>query len=153
MRPKTSRDFIYLGAGLLALLWFIRSGWLTAIYNGGPLAILFALIAAALLAFVIGALWPVATQLLSALLSGDPYWIAPREFDTQHDPKKTQALMQRLAAIDKDEDARLWQDQETGQLWASKRFDSPDGEFTRFKPLKNRLQWLGMDDSEWSLDP
>ena len=97
MLPKTSRDFIYLGTGLLALLWFIRSGWLATIYNGGPLAILVALIAAALLTFVIAALWPVATQMLSALVSGDPYWIAPREFDTQQDLKKTQALMQRLA--------------------------------------------------------
>ncbi len=149
MLPKTPQHFAWLGAGLLTLAWLAHAGWLAALYRAGPVAAVLILVSGFVVAIVAAVLWPVAARLLQTLVSGDPYWIDPREFDTQDDEKKTQALMRRLAVLEIDAGAHLWQDRENSQFWISRRFDSPGGEFTRFKPLSGRAAWRGMEDDDW----
>ena len=150
-RPWLRQDFAWLAVICLALAWLVHAGWFAAVLRAGITGVVIFLVSMLILVTAVAVLWPVAAHLLRALFSGDPYWIAPREFDTEDDPGKTRALMLRLAAIEMDADARLWQDRDSGQLWISRRFDLGHGEFTRFKPLKNPAHWRGMEDDDWAV--
>lgn len=133
---------------VIVLAW---SGWFRALMQATLVTAIVMVLTLALVLFAALALWPSVSHLLSHLLYGDPYWIKPREFDIDDDPRKTEALTKRLAPIEVDADATLWRDQESGQYWISRRFDLGHGEFVRFKPLPSRMDWRGMADENWAI--
>lgn len=149
-RPVSTETWTQIAAGTLLLAVLAYVGWFRALFSGGLISAAVMIVVLLIGLFVIAAIWPVVYRLISHLFFGDPYWIRPREFDTEDDPVKTRSLDARLDLVEVDGQAKLWQDRETGQFWASRRFLARHGVFTRFKPLKKREHWSGMADDQWS---
>ena len=138
-----------IAAGLLALAALLYAGWFQALWRGGVLNAMLMLTILAMIAFVAAAVWPVFYRLLAHLFFGDPYWLRPRSFEAGQDRGKMLALDARLDLVEVDDKAMLWHDRESGQFWASRKLETRDGVFTRYKPLRRRELWTGMADEDW----
>ncbi len=73
-----------------------------------------------------------------------PLWEKPRAVSALFERELLDQLLVRLDLLERDDQASLWRDRESGQLWSAFAWDYEHTAETIFTPLAERSQWLGM---------
>ena len=73
-----------------------------------------------------------------------PLWEKPRPVSALFERELFEQLFKRLDLLEREDQASLWRDRESGQLWSAFAWDYEHTAETTFTPLAERSQWLGM---------